>query len=132
MVYGILDADGRTFTYSNGGHCFQVLVNRKSREVRYLDVGGMLIGVFELAEYAAQTIELARDDFLFFYTDGVTETESVDGELFGEERLRAFVEELASLPLEAVCDTVRFRLAEFSGSNQRTDDMTVVAIQVLP
>ena len=92
----------------------------------------MLIGVFELAEYAAQTIELARDDFLFFYTDGVTETESVDGELFGEERLRAFVEELASLPLEAVCDTVRFRLAEFSGSNQRTDDMTVVAIQVLP
>jgi sigma-B regulation protein RsbU (phosphoserine phosphatase) len=131
MVYGILDAEARTFTYSNGGHCFPLLVNRRGGEVRYLDVGGMLIGVFELAEYAAETISLGEGDLLFLYTDGVTEAEGAQGELFGEERLRALVEELASLPLETLCDTVRLRLAEFSGSKQPTDDMTVVAIQVL-
>lgn len=131
MVYGILDPERKTFTYSNGGHCYPLLVNPASHEVRFLDVGGMLIGIFELAEYVDQTLELKKDDFLFFYTDGLTETENVHGELFGEERLRAFVEELALLPLGKVCDTVRLRLTEFSGSSQRTDDMTVVAIRVL-
>ncbi|MBM3216146.1 response regulator [Candidatus Poribacteria bacterium] len=130
MVYGVIDPRERTFTYANGGHCHPLLVNANRSDAVRLTAGGMLVGVFELAEYVYGTVELDPGDLIVVYTDGLTEAENPSGELFGDGRLGDLTMELARLPADAICDTVRLRLTEFSGTSQRSDDLTVVAIQV--
>jgi sigma-B regulation protein RsbU (phosphoserine phosphatase) len=130
IVYGVLDPYERTFAYSNGGHPYPVLANPARPDVTLLQTGGMLIGVFELAEYEHATIRLDSGDLIVLYTDGLTEAESLSGAMFGEERAHALVRQLAALPASDICDTVRLRVTEFCGTTQRTDDLTVVAIQV--
>jgi len=130
IVYGILDPRAWTFTYSNGGHCFPVLVNAERPETGRLDVGGTLVGVFDTAEFEEEVVELRQGDLILLYTDGVTETEGPDEERFGEERLLRIAEDSAGLTGAELCGTVRARLSEFAGTSRRADDVTLVAIQV--
>ena len=101
MIYGILDTQASTFTYSNGGHCYPLhrknfhvpcytndgeksqledfkntRGSRESTTIDFLETGGMLVGAFDHAEFASETCFLERGDILLFYTDGITETEA--------------------------------------------------------
>src|SRR3990167_4050866 len=53
--YGILEPDG-SLTYSNAGHNAPVLVT--GDEVRRLETGGVVLGLFEHAAYDEETIAL--------------------------------------------------------------------------
>ena len=80
MVYGILDIANSTFTYSNGGHCYPFHWKATS-EMGVLKTEGMLIGAFEEATFSSDTCPLSPGDILVFYTDGITETETMNSEL---------------------------------------------------
>jgi serine phosphatase RsbU (regulator of sigma subunit) len=71
---------------------------------------------------------LGVGDTLILYTDGITELRNRDGELFGEERLDAALEECSGEP-ECVVDTVHRAMYRFTGSMTRQDDQTLVVVQ---
>src|SRR5581483_10578548 len=50
LVYGVLDAETRTFQYCNAGHNSPILVRPNGRW-RALKTGGMLLGVFDRQQY---------------------------------------------------------------------------------
>ncbi len=130
MVYGILDTKSLTFTYSNAGHCYPIKVNSQKEGVRFLDTGGMLLGVFDFALFEAETILLNKNDILVLYTDGITETENAVEELFGEERLTKVIQNNANLSANEICGQIENSLIEFSGTQQRSDDLTIVVIKI--
>jgi len=132
MVYGILDPNERTFTYSNAGHCFPIRVSPNKKRPDLLKTGGMLLGIFNFAEFEPDTVILEKDDLMFFYTDGITETEKEDeeNEFFGEDRLVEFLQENISLPVKQICEEVERTLVDFSGTSQRSDDLTMLVIKV--
>ncbi|MBT5536977.1 fused response regulator/phosphatase, partial [Candidatus Poribacteria bacterium] len=127
IVYGILDTRRREFTYCNGGHCYPLHVRASDDSVATLSTGGMLVGAFASATYEEETVSLGQGDLVALYTDGVTESESEAGEHFGEDRILTLVRDMARLTADALCGTVRSRLAEFRGGAQRSDDLTMVA-----
>ncbi|MAF11984.1 hypothetical protein CMK11_16180 [Candidatus Poribacteria bacterium] len=129
MVYGILDGPRREFTYCNGGHCYPLHARASDDSITALSTGGMLVGAFESAVYEEETVSLGPGDLVVLYTDGVTESENEAGELFGEDGARALVQDMTRLTGDALCGTVRSRLAKFRGGAQRSDDLTMVAIQ---
>ncbi len=88
------------------------------------------MGVFDFALFEDVEVELEEGDLLLFYTDGVTETESPNGDIYGEERLAGFVRDHLSLSADDLCRAIRDELYEFSGTYQRADDMTIVAIKI--
>lgn len=140
MVYGILEIDTGTFTYSNGGHCpplhFITGVEnpegsaKSSYKVDLLNTGGMLIGAFDIATFSSDTCQLSNGDVLMLYTDGVTETEArTPNEFYGEERLIDCISKNLTLSAEALCDVLQTDLMEYSGTTQLTDDRAVVVIK---
>ena len=51
----------------------------------------MPVGLFAGHGYIERTVQLADEDLLFFYTDGLVEVENEAGEMFGAERLESLL-----------------------------------------
>ena len=128
IVYGILDPKSMTFTYSNAGHCYPMLL--RGEKIEELQTGGMILGCFGFAEFETETIELESGDKILFYTDGLTEAEfEAEGEFYGEERLEQVFRKNSNLPADELCRKIREDLFGFCGTNQQKDDITIVAIK---
>ncbi len=103
-------------------------VIRSDGRVEMLGGGGLPLGLFPAAQPGLEEVELARDDLLFFYTDGLTETRSPDLEYF-EERLPDELVKLAGRSAAEVVAGVQVRAEVFSAGEMR-DDLTVLALRV--
>ena len=103
-------------------------VIRSDGRVEMLGGGGLPLGLFPAAQPGLEEVELARDDLLFFYTDGLTETRSPDLEYF-EERLPDELVKLAGRSAAEVVAGVQARAEAFSAGEMR-DDLTVLALRV--
>ena len=145
MVYGILDIANATFTYSNGGHCYPFHW-KTTNEMGVLKTQGMLIGAFEEAMFSSDICSLSPGDVLVFYTDGITETETGDGEGFSEnqgastntveedmfyggDRLADCISKNAELSASALCDSIVNDLTVFSGNTNTHDDRALIIIK---
>jgi sigma-B regulation protein RsbU (phosphoserine phosphatase) len=124
--YGILAPDG-TFTYTNAGHNGPVLVS--SSGSRRLETGGMLLGLFEHAEFEEETVTLRRGDFIVAFSDGVTEAFDVKGEEYGDARLLASIERHRGKTPEGVLDGLLEDVKAFAGEATQNDDLTLVMVQ---
>jgi sigma-B regulation protein RsbU (phosphoserine phosphatase) len=96
FLYGILDAETRTFQYCNAGHLYPILVSGSS--VQTLEQGGAVLGVFPDWQYEDSTVELRTGDRLLLFTDGITEASDADGKEFEEARIATFAKANAALP----------------------------------
>ncbi len=130
MVYGILDTKSLTFTYANAGHCLPIKVNASNDSTDLLKEGGLILGVFDFASFESETISLNAGDILVFYTDGITETENAQGEIYGAQRLMELIHQYAALNSKELCRKIEEALIEFSGTQQRSDDLTLVVIKI--
>ena len=120
-----------TLRFTNAGHNFPVLFRARG-ERRTLESGGLVIGVKQNVTYDEECLTLAPGDRLVLYTDGVTEAEREDREMFGEERLMALVESLPlELPARELVERILAGLREFLGPAEAGDDVTVMALRVV-
>jgi len=121
-----------TLRYTNGGHNFPLMM-RADGSRRTLEVGGTVIGMLEEMPFEEEAVQLETGDRLVIYTDGVTEAARADQEMFGEERLIALLDRgprdaSAAQVVQRVLEGVR----EFLGDAEPGDDVTVMALRVLP
>jgi sigma-B regulation protein RsbU (phosphoserine phosphatase) len=132
LIYGVLDAETRTFQYCNAGHNAPILV-RPNGKWRALKAGGLLLGVFDKQQYKSETLHLERGDLLFFYTDGLNEahTPQPDRIEFGEKRLIEFLVAHRHLKANALADAVINRIHEFSEGAHQHDDLTLMVVRVV-
>jgi sigma-B regulation protein RsbU (phosphoserine phosphatase) len=121
---GIFDEADGVFTYTNAGHLPPLLVRQGS--VERLDVNGMVVGAFPVAEYSESRVELRSGDLLVFFTDGVSEPENAYGDMYGEERLAELVCRCAHLTEDQIVDAVWKGVREWSGEGELADDMTLL------
>ena len=80
--------------------------------------GACPLGLFPAAQPGLEEVELAKDDLLFFYTDGLTETRSPDLEYF-EERLPDELIKLAGRSAAEVVAGVQARAEVFPAREMR-------------
>jgi sigma-B regulation protein RsbU (phosphoserine phosphatase) len=132
LVFGLLDAETRTFQYCNAGHNSPLLI-RPTGKWRALKTGGMLVGVFDKQQYKSETVHLERGDVLFFYTDGVVEAHTPQPRRveFGEPRLLDILLNHRHLKAAAIADAVLNRVREFSAGAHQHDDLTLMVIKAL-
>lgn len=133
MFYGQIDARERIFTYSNGGHPPPILC--RNGELRLLEVGGRLVGIFDDSSYDQETIRLQSGDVLAIYSDGVTDAGTTPESLsfddaFGQERLEAAILANARLPANAILDAIFEEVTRYVGSNKQFDDITLIVVKV--
>lgn len=127
-VYAVLDLDSGQFTYANAGHNPPLWVRGGRQVVQRLTRTGVALGAIENSSMSEQTIQLEPGDHILFYTDGVTEAFSYDGDLFGEKRLIDAVQSIQDGSADALLETVETGLNEFIGAAPLGDDLTMLAL----
>ena len=124
-IYGVIDVDRSTFRYSCAGHPPPALVPLSGR-ARYLEGGGIPLGVEHDSAFPAREVTLKPYATLLLYTDGLIE---FDRNL-ERESLRL---------LGALNDHVQDTSADSAGAllryvlnNRQLDDIAVLAATILP
>ncbi|MFN4242292.1 MAG: PP2C family protein-serine/threonine phosphatase [Tepidisphaerales bacterium] len=83
------------------------------------------LGISSDEVYSQMTAQLEPGDRLAWYTDGISESFSADGEMFGVERLDAALRAAPGEPQDLV-NRVLERLGEFTGQPRGEDDRTLL------
>ena len=124
MIYGVIDTYAKQIDLCQAGHPHPVFV-RAGKAAEFIVSGGLPVGVLDQANYESVQLGYASGDRLFLYSDGIVECESPEGEMFGNERLREFIEHNRHLK---ACDVMR-ELDEtircWHGSDDFEDDISM-------
>ncbi len=118
-------------TYCNAGHEHPFLFDGQG-ELRRLTTGGLAIGVLEEFDYQDDIIHVQPGDILVIFSDGVTDMVNENDEPFGEERLRALLEQVKDLKAADMIAAVHKALSDFAGKMPPFDDITLVVVKREP
>lgn len=123
---GILDLKSGELRYCNAGHNPPIVL-RSCGDVEALSVvPNLAMGIWQGFEYRGESCMLDGGSTLFMYTDGVTEAESDDKELYGEQRLMSVLKRHTSSAPRHIVDALLEDIAEHVGGADQTDDITML------
>jgi serine phosphatase RsbU (regulator of sigma subunit)/anti-sigma regulatory factor (Ser/Thr protein kinase) len=126
----VVDLKERQITAASAGHCPPLFIANGSAEVVALKSKGIPLGILPDTVYHSETAILGTPGLLFLYTDGLTEASNPQGELFGQQRLMAWLSD-NNLPGRSATELRGRLLAElnnFRGGNALTDDQTFLLL----
>ncbi len=135
LFYVIIDSRRRRINYASAGHNPMILFRKSTNKTYYLNPRGFPVGISlpdqELFKKSIEsdTIQLAEDDILILYTDGITEAMNSRRELFGEERFLEVIREYGHLSTEDFIEKLRQEIHSFTEGHEQNDDITLVAIK---
>ena len=138
LFYGVVAGGRRRLTYARAGHDRPFLL--RGGAARELHGDGMPLGLLpaERVGLSEEVVQLEAGDRLVLYSDGLTDTLSPTGELFGPPRLRDLLLEHADLRPAGLCAATFERLAAYRAGAERAhragaeqyDDMTLLVMAV--
>ena len=128
LFYAVLDAEHGLLHYTNAGHLLPILIQADG-EVRELNNGGAVIGVFPDWAYQDSVVHLHWGDRLLLFTDGITEA-GLGTEEFGEQRLIASARAYADKSTSELKSGLLGDVKQFCASQLR-DDATLIVISAL-
>ena len=126
MVYAELERNGNLF-YVNAGHPPPLLLDDAG--FHELTVGGVLLGPYPDAAYKMGFAHLDRGAALLLYTDGVIEREAPGGEMYGLERLAAWLGAHRDEPAAGALEDLTRELDAFAGGAPASDDVTAMFVR---
>jgi sigma-B regulation protein RsbU (phosphoserine phosphatase) len=124
LFFADYDDSTRRLRYVNCGHLPPLLLCADGQLER-LTATTTVLGLFQKWECPVAEVQLAADDLLVLYTDGVTEAENAEGKQFGESRLAETTLAQRHLPIQSLLETIVAAVQEFSYGEQ-ADDITLV------
>lgn len=123
---GVVELSTGEMTYVNAGHNPPVLCHNGKNEYLRSKAGFVLAGLEDF-KYKQNTMKLVRGDKIFLYTDGITESQTKDGELYGEDRLLKCLNNLEHKNVTEAIYAVKSDINEFVEDGDQFDDMTMLA-----
>jgi serine phosphatase RsbU (regulator of sigma subunit) len=124
------EGDGR-FVFA-GLHCDLLIYRAATRTVERVETSGVWVGLMsEIAELTHdQTFQLATDDVLLLYTDGLIEAQNVAKEQFDVNRLAEALARHADRPAEAIRAQILQEVQ--SWVHEQLDDMSLIVLKRSP
>lgn len=130
--FGKFDMRNGTLTYCNGGHVPALHYKSSESTIEELATGGTIVGQFEGLRFKDERLSISPGDTITVFSDGVTESEDREGNLFGRKRTREFVLERHADEPQKFCNLLQSSISTFSrGAQEDTqDDFTVLQIRL--
>ena len=129
---GVLNLESGRLEYCNAGHNPPFVLS-STNEVEMMTVKSNLpLGLFEQFPYETQQIQWAEGDSLFLYTDGVTEAENENLQLYSEERLYEKLKQLSGELPEQIVGAVFEDVHRHAEKAEQSDDITVMCLKYQP
>jgi len=129
VLYGVLDCVNGDLAYARAGHLLPVFCMTDGTAKTLAKAPGQPLGLFDTPVLNEQMIRIIPGSLLLFYTDGVTEARSPEGQQFGTERLLEAVHAGRDLSARQMCLSLLKDLEIYQGSAPHHDDIAIVAIR---
>lgn len=121
----------RVMTFANAGHTAGYVLGAEGAVRLQLTRQGPPLGVLAETVYReSPPFPLSRGDVLLLLTDGIEETESPAGEIFGTERLLSEVRAHQHLPAADILRAIWKAAEQFSAGQPQKDDWTLIVAKV--
>ncbi|RKX22907.1 MAG: hypothetical protein DRP35_00760 [Candidatus Zixiibacteriota bacterium] len=132
LFFSKFDFDKKELTYCNAGHVPGLFWDNEKKIVVELPEGGTIVGQFHGIPFKQGSRRLKAGDRLFVFTDGLTESEDADGQLFGRERAEQVFYHEIGLPPKEFCSKVREWIDKFAegAKEESIDDFTILQVEV--
>jgi serine phosphatase RsbU (regulator of sigma subunit) len=98
-------------------------------EIENLASDAFFLGMFPSASYPSRAFHLCKGDILVVYSDGLTDAQNRQEEMFGEERLLKIIQQEAPAGSHALEVKLLKTIEEFTQGMPQTDDITFVIVQ---
>ena len=122
---GVLDLQTGQLHYCNAGHDWPYLVGNGITELK--SDPNLPVGTFSDTVYCLEEYRMPEGTILFMYTDGLTEAQDSQNNLFGDQRI------VDVLQTGGSCKEIIAKMTEavhkFVGDAEQSDDLTMLAIQ---
>jgi phosphoserine phosphatase RsbU/P len=128
-LYGVLDTNAHTFTFSNAGHHPPYKCDNKGMLTTHEGGDGTVLGIVPEMEFGQETVSLEAEEFLYMYTDGVTEAFNEVREQFSEARLEHILTKGTYHEAQKITETVEQAVARHTGDALQSDDITGLAMR---
>jgi len=127
MFYGVLDPADGNFWYCNAGHN-PPFIRHADGHFQELKGTGYPVAVFEQATWSSDSAQIEAGSLLVLYTDGVTEAENAQGEMFGFERLLQSSAQMTTATAQLAHEAILRALKSFTSGAPQGDDITLVVL----
>ena len=128
MFAAIINVKTMTMTYCNCGHEPAILIRKN--KFSDLDKGGLVLGIEENFNYEYDTVKLADDDCILFYTDGLIDAANFDGQLWTRENLLKAVTQFTNGAARHIVKNILTYRRRFVGLAKQVDDTSLIAIKI--
>ncbi len=127
-----LDPHTGAVAFSNAGHPPGYILDRSGAVKQVLKAKGVPIGCFPEWECdPSDHISLESGDLMLLFTDGITEAENLNGEVFGTERILEFVSAHRHETSQDIVNGLCLAVRHFTGSAPQNDDVTAVICKAI-
>ena len=122
-------SSNRLVLYANAGHCAPVHYRPSLDSIVLLEPTGGLLGLSEHQIFTVENIRMHPDDVLVMYTDGITESQSMYGEQFGEDRLYELIRKHHKETAQNIALLIIEEVEKFTIDSLYSDDKTLVVVK---
>lgn len=128
FFYGILNIQNHSFTFSNGGHEFPLLLSRDGSKTS-LETGGLILGYLQNYLFEEETVAFKLDDILVAFSDGIVEAQNDKEEMFGVKNLISVINSNRKHSAQDIIDKVFDDVYEFCANYEQLDDLSLIIIK---
>lgn len=122
---GIYNKTTNKLTFANAGHNPPLI--KENNEFKFMDIdSGLVLGIMEDFDYVKEEITLTNE--IILYTDGITDANNKDDEMYGENRLLEFFNRFKSNsnPITPLLNDIN----NFTKDAEQYDDMTLLYLKI--
>jgi len=126
FIYGILDLAQMTFTFSNAGHNYPILVRKGS--CQELLCTGTALGMFDEDLYENYQTTLEPGDAIILYTDGIVEAMDASRTMFGYDRLIETISQMRAKSAREMGLAILNKVTMHFNDQPQFDDITLLCL----
>jgi serine phosphatase RsbU (regulator of sigma subunit) len=132
LFYAEYEPAKRLLNYVNAGHNPPLVLRPKngSCEIFQLPSTGIPLGISADSQFDSTTFQFEIDDVLIAYTDGITEAENRQHELWGEQRLEALLKSCSRKTAKEIINAILEQVSTFANGQPQRDDITLLVMRV--
>ena len=128
IVYGLMNTRTGDFQLAQAGHPPPVVLGADGKG-KLIGDGGFPIGWLPVLDYDEVSHNLEEGGRLLLYTDGISECTNPEGEMYGNDRLKEYMERTQGMPLKASLEGIIEELYQWNDHQPFDDDVSMLAIE---
>jgi sigma-B regulation protein RsbU (phosphoserine phosphatase) len=128
MLYAVWNDDNRTLQVANAGAVQPIFC--RGGEITTIRAEGLPLGMFEHADYEEFSVSAQPGDAFVFISDGITDAENAQGEMYGTDRMTQILCGHRHMPAAAIAEAIFSDVARFQAGQPRFDDETILVLRV--